>query len=190
MDPRSARAFTLIELLVVVAILGVLLALLLPRLRPPAGQTAEHTFQKLSLGVSTLKTDLGIPVGDFLAVDGDGRALPTDAEGWHIWTDGAGATHRFEIGRELDPTNPAWAATFTPYRNRGKKEYYGSSKKEREKGHLVDPWGTPYRYEIHVPADMGGKVEAEQIVSAGKDRRWGTGDDLVLELASRVRPEP
>ena len=54
----------------------------------------------------------------------------------------------------------------------------GSSKmSERD---LVDPWGTPIRYEITEPQPMWFRIG-----SAGPDRVFGTDDDLVQEVGGK-----
>lgn len=184
--------FTLIELMAVIAIIGMLMALLLAGLNSAKAareRTAtRHTMDNMSIGITTMKQDLELP--DFLAVDADGFALPFDAEGWHVWVDGDGTQHRFEIGRELDPANPAWAADFSPYLNRIKKRYYAATKRQIRNENLIDAWGTPFRYEIYQDPIMNGKVEEERLLSAGRDLEWGTQDDIFHVMGRRSTPEP
>ena len=186
---RPARGFTLVELMAVMAIIAMLMALLLSGInsaRRARERTAtENTMHNMSIAITTMKQDLELT---FLAVDGDGFALPFDAEGWHIWTDGDGVDHRFEIGRELDPANKAWASDFEPYLNRPKRRYYGATKRQVRNRNLTDAWGTPFRYEICEDSRMSGQVEVEQLVSAGKDMEWNTADDIAHRLGNRKKP--
>jgi hypothetical protein len=50
---------------------------------------------------------------------------------------------------------------------------------ERE---LIDPWGTPLRYEILEPQPMWFRLS-----SAGSDRTFGTEDDLVHQVGGKER---
>ena len=177
----AARGFTLIELMAVIAIIGMLMSLTL------AGLNA--------IAIKTMKQDLELV--DFLTVDADGFALAVDGDGWHFWTDGDGDDHRFEIGRELDPANPAWVSEFTPYLNRPKRCYFPATKRQIRKRQVIDAWGTPIRYELHEihhhdgdvgdPNDPEWVIEVERLVSAGRDMEWDTDDDVILVLGNRKK---
>jgi len=183
------RGFTLVELMVVIFIIGMLMALLLSGInsakRARERTATENTMNNMSIAITTMKQDLEL---SFLAVDGDGFALPFDAEGWHYWTDGDAVDHRFEIGRELDPANKAWASDFEPYLNRPKRRYYGATKRQVRNGNLTDAWGTPFRYELFPDPNMNGQVEEERLVSAGRDMEWDTADDIAHVLSRRNAP--
>jgi prepilin-type N-terminal cleavage/methylation domain-containing protein len=187
----AARGFTLVELMAVIAIIGMLMSLLLAGLnsvkRAKENTATCTTMDNMAIAIKTMKQDLELV--DFLTVDADGFALAVDGDGWHFWTDGDMNDHRFEIGRELDPANPAWVADFTPYLNRPKRRYFGATKHQIKNGQVVDAWRIPIRYELYEDPTMNGQVEVERLVSAGRDMEWNTDDDVVLNLGNRRKPE-
>jgi prepilin-type N-terminal cleavage/methylation domain-containing protein len=99
-----------------------------------------------------------------------------------------------DIGKELDPNNPAWKATFTAHLNsRGNAYYKAKTKRVRDVAgvkQFVDPWGKPYVYRIErLDLDGNGTVETvvEKIVCSGEDGKLHAvgqplGDDYEAEI--------
>jgi prepilin-type N-terminal cleavage/methylation domain-containing protein len=78
------------------------------------------------------------------------------------------------LGKELDPNNKVWKATYSPHMNGRRLRYYTCKPKRIQGGEFVDPWGHAYAYEL-VP---DGQVIVERIVCAGADGKLGTDDDV------------
>ena len=85
------------------------------------------------------------------------------------------------LGKELDPNNEAWAATFVPHLN-GRKIRYYTCKPGRidASNEFCDPWGNPYLYTL---ADDGNDVVVEKIQCAGQDMKMNTKDDIEEVIA-------
>jgi prepilin-type N-terminal cleavage/methylation domain-containing protein len=81
--------------------------------------------------------------------------------------------------RELHPTNTAWAGSFTPHLNHRKIPYFNCPAGKVRDGWFRDPWGTPYAYGF----DQDGGAIIERLVSAGRDRKFGTDDDIEKSVA-------
>jgi hypothetical protein len=94
-----------------------------------------------------------------------------------------GSLPRLEIAKELAPDHPAWKATCTPVRNARRKDYFEPDPSSVTKGAHVDPWGTPYLYRL----ELGKGVIIEKLVCAGKDGKYDTPDDVVIDLAEIPR---
>jgi prepilin-type N-terminal cleavage/methylation domain-containing protein len=81
-----------------------------------------------------------------------------------------------DVGKELNPNNAAWSATFKPHLNGRRLLYYTCKPKRVRNGQFLDPWGTPYAYQIVKTADNRQLVE--KLVCAGVDAKLDTADDL------------
>jgi prepilin-type N-terminal cleavage/methylation domain-containing protein len=146
-----------------------------------AGKSAS---QRDIAGVAA--TELTVSGGDFTdgEINLDYYIAKADGSSWP----------KVEVGKELDPNNPAWKATFTPHLNsRGNAYYQAKAKRIRDVAgvkQLVDPWGQPYVYRIErLDVDGNGTVETvvEKIVCSGEDGKLHAagdplGDDYEVEI--------
>lgn len=127
------------------------------------------------------------------AVDGDtltlkGRKFTADGkklEYFIVRADGSNWPE-IDLAKELHPTNPAWAEDYVPHLNKRKRLYYPCKEKRIKDGRYVDPWGTPYVYVLRREGDL----IVEKIVSAGRDEKWGTKDDLEEIMTEIPLPGP
>ncbi len=122
--------------------------------------TGERSVTAVS--VSTLTLDGANFTADELSLD------------YFIIKDGGEAYPEIDLAKELDPTNKAWSATFTPHLNGRKRRYYPCKDKRIKNGEFQDPWGHPYVYSLKRDDD----VIIEKIGCAGIDGLPGTKDDI------------
>ncbi len=199
---RGRSGFTLVELLVTVAVIavvaGIVAAAVVHARTIAAGNEAEWTLDQLAMALKAMKDYYAYD--DLLGKDRDGNPVP----------------EVIMIGRELDPFNkaygwngaddpPEWVDGWRPHLNirtapanparKICKRFFEAKRRRIANFRLVDPWGTPYVYDIVTRSrdiDDDGKAEvidAERLSSNGPDGVFGTDDDFVREPDRRVRPE-
>jgi prepilin-type N-terminal cleavage/methylation domain-containing protein len=91
---------------------------------------------------------------------------------------------KIQLGKELDPNNKAWSATFKPHLNGRKLRYYTCKPKRIREGEFQDPWGHPYHYTL-VPSTKV-KVITEKIECAGPDGDINNRDDNIEEVIAEI----
>jgi prepilin-type N-terminal cleavage/methylation domain-containing protein len=201
---RSERGFTLIELLIVLGILGLLLAVLLPNVLGASkrGEEAETEARMLFLhtAIEAFERRAGIyPPDNFVDPDNAIKAKP-DAinpgiESLVIFL------HQKPTGSDTLSSHEDWLTNTDNDQNVAEIPLLHRT----DKVEVVDAWGTPIAY---FASQTGGyarsqkikRVEGEevtvhavknpetgkhhmpgkyQLISAGADGEFGTGDDLV-----------
>ena len=107
---------------------------------------------------------------------GDGANFTADelSLDYFIIKAGGEAYPEIDLAKELDPTNKAWSATFTPHLNGRKRRYYPCKNRRIKDGEFQDPWGHAYVYSLKRYDD----VIIEKISCAGVDGVLGTKDDI------------
>jgi len=147
------RGFTLIELLVVIAIMGVLAGLLV------AATIRSKRAAQLRMAWAQLET-LAVACENYQAWYG--ALPPLDADD----------TENFEVYRAL-----TWPGA------RGRSLVGWSEKNLNDKGSMVDPWRTTYRFKV---TSVPGGRDRLRVHSCGPDRvdDGGAGDDLPPTLVT------
>ncbi len=84
-----------------------------------------------------------------------------------------------DLGKELDPNNKEWKASYTPHVNGRRLRYYTCKPKRIQNGQFMDPWGHAYAYRL-VPT---GTQIIEKITCDGMDGAAGTADDIEEVIA-------
>jgi prepilin-type N-terminal cleavage/methylation domain-containing protein len=198
--------FTLIELMIVIAILGILAAVLLPQVlgtRDAADNAAtEANMIQLEKGVETFVRKHGIPPPDDLKPVGDigGKAnwKPDNGRNTGIESLVCFLSQSHTDGLDLGGLSDVYVNTDA--------DDHGAELpllKKRERLEIADAWQTPLAYfskigmdrpQMVVLAPDGDAVQVKskrradgiaygankfQLLSAGKDRTFGTDDDLV-----------
>ena len=175
---RKGGGYTLLEVLTVVAIITTLVGLCLPVYamfkRHREITRAENDLSNAVMAIRMLKDEYDYD--DVLGLDAKGNIIDTLDEA---------------IFKELDPNNPAWKDTYTPYLNSRKRQYFPLReqhvKEVKGETKVVDPWGTPYQYRV-IEKDVGGiTYYIEKIWSYGPDKEDGTADDMVRILTQRAK---
>ena len=173
--------FTLIEMLVVIAILGILMAMMVPA----AGMILKRAK------ISTAKGDAGVAVTVLLKYQAEYNRWPgfygtTPGEGNltdKVWVEAMSPAPRQE-GDPPSEFNFKHIMFFEP----GGKALAPAG--DPNVGAFVDPWGTPFQYQLdidgdgqcaHPNDDVGGRIPFRAIAwSAGPDRDHATWEDNVV----------
>ena len=175
----TSAGFTLLELLTVMTIISLLVGLSLPVYsafsRHREIVKAENDMSQAAMAVKMLKDEYDYD--DVLGIDVKGNIINTLDEA---------------IFMELDPRNAAWQATYTPYLNSRKKQYFPLKAQHIKKVgvdvKVVDPWSNPYQYRV-VEETVGDTTYfVEKIWSWGPDKKDGTNDDIVRVIGQRAKP--
>lgn len=170
--------FTLIEMLVVITILGILMAMMVPA----AGMILKRAK------ISTARGDAGVAVTVLLTYQAEYNRWPgfyKSAAGTENLTDKTWVeTMSPKPGGTLPASNPKRIMFFTP--SGGALAPAG----EPNAGAFVDPWGTPFGYQLdidgdgqcaHPNPDVVGTIALRAIAwSAGPDRDHATWEDNVV----------
>ena len=201
--PRRAAGFTLIELLIVISILGILAAVLIPALLP-VQQTAEETatkalMVKLEDAAKKFEREHGYyPTDDFTYLEKGKQADWKKDNGRNTGIESFVCLVSQQRKSGSDLTNVDLCNT--------DNDSHGEELpllKRRDRPEVADSWGTPFAYfgklgmdrsqsMVQFPDEDPVTVKAKkrddgtyfgqgkfQFVSAGKDRSFGTDDDLV-----------
>ena len=163
------KGFTLVEMLVVIAILGILMAMMVPA----AGLVLKRAK------VSQAKSDSGVVVTVLLKYQSEYNRWPAfavDATPQHL-------------------TDSNWVLTMSPAadgvppaQNVKRVVFFeaGGGGLEEATGNFVDPWGRPFQYQVDADRDgsmphpdQGGSLLRAQALawSAGPDGVYETWDD-------------
>jgi hypothetical protein len=139
----------------------------------------DHLF--LIGGTQTCKRKITAVAATMLTLEGADFAKNERDLEYFIVTSGGDLYPEVDLGKELDPNNKVWAATFVPHLNGRKIRYYTCKPKRIDKtNQFCDPWGKPYVYTL---MDNGNDVVVEKIVCAGMDATINTKDDLEEVIA-------
>ncbi len=201
----GSRGFTLVELLVVIMILGTLMAVLLPRIfstRISAEVSqCEGIIGQLATVAKTYDTDTGdYPPDDLAAFPGRLRlSLNRENEGIEAFVVALAMSGSSSCMRLLDDME---SQGFLGNTDNDRAGGVLGALQRRDQVEILDPWKNPFAYfhhrdyrkpqTVHMsdgslqlvrpvknPA-TGGFMEPRrfQILSAGPDGRFGTGDDV------------
>lgn len=195
------KGFTLVELVVVVAIIGVVVSLVAAAVISgrinAAEKEAESTLDQLALALMAMKDYYRYD--DLLGKDHAGSLVPeavkidleldpyNEAYGWNgtdINPEWGG--WRPHLNMRTDPQNPERKIC---------KRFYEAKRRRIVNCRLVDPWGTPYVYDIITRSrDLNGDgkltvIDVERLYSCGPDCILDTEDDIMREPDRRVRLE-
>ena len=173
---QPQAGFTLIELLVVIAILGILMAMMVPA----AGLILKRAK------ISTAKADAGVVVTVLLKYQAEYNRWPgfftpqeqnlTDK----VWVEAMSP----QPGGDMPPSNPKRIMFFEP--SGGSLAPAG----DPNVGAFVDPWGTPFEYQVDLDGDGQCAHPYEEsetalipgrviVWSAGPDKEYATWEDNV-----------
>jgi hypothetical protein len=131
------------------------------------------------------KTDMSRPVPDDLDLVAEADLQYSRLPGIEVETsedDSERSAYESEMKRNVGPLREAILAARPvrlPETIEAVRSIAGAAKLDDSL--LLDPWDTPYR--VEVAAEWNNEVV--QLVSAGPDKRFGTGDDFTLELVRR-----
>lgn len=158
--------FTLIELLVVIAILGILMAMMVPA----AGLILKRAK------ISTAKADAGVVVTVLLKYQAEYNRWPGfyKQEDRHftdkVWVDAMSP----QPGGPMPPSNPKRIMFFEP--SGGSLAPAG----DPNVGAFVDPWGTPFEYQVDLDGDgqcANPNEESDTAFIPGRVIVWSAGPD-------------
>ena len=167
MAKRAQRGFTLVEMLVVIAILGILMAMMVP--------AAGLILKKVK--ISNTRTDAGLVESTLLKYRAEYNRWPSsyassgDGETDSAWVE----TMAPKPGSGAVPANPKRIVFFEP----------GGGSLSAE-GAFVDAWGRPFRFQLDLdgdgqmdnPSGEGEDVRARVLAfSAGPDGAFDTWED-------------
>lgn len=188
------NAFSLLELLIAIIILGILTALVIPRLQTRADeariQAARSEMRELAKAEQNCELDTGYYVKLRVLNDIPGYSDSTTM-GWR------------ELGIKSEPypyaidTDGGWAligGSYADLSNLWKGPYINFQRAEIISGDPIDPWGQPYAlltpkfiiygetYYDYTAFPTVRKPDRFTIVSHGKDTTLGTNDDIYFSF--------
>jgi len=145
------------------------------------GITSGDTLYILG-GANSGERGISGAAGNKLSVDGSPFDRNERSLEYFLIRSGGERYPKIELGKELDPNNKAWSATFKPHLNGRKLRYYTCKPKRIREGKFLDPWGHEYYYTL-VPT---AKVIVEKIVCAGPDGDLNNADDNIEEVIAEI----